>query len=173
MWLGNNIGADDGNRKNMIWLYVIGSLWLHDFHFSRLEMNYNDDEQIIECTISVFIDDLELALQELNPQKYYLGTEKEIAESDKFIAEYLEQSILLSGDNGVKSLNYIGKETSDDLMAFYIHFFVPWEKSESLSIEIDLLSEIYGDQKNLVEFESGDINFHYLFDIDKTQKRIQ
>jgi len=156
----------------MILLIVI-SFFLHDFHFSRLEMNYNEDEKILESTLHVFIDDLELALGQITTDSLFLGTKKESNLADSRIQEYIIEHLHLSNSEQGDPMNltWVGKEQSDDLTAYYIHFYYEWDGS-ALYAKDRLLMELFDDQKNLIYLKNGSNEKHVLFNHRDNQKQL-
>ena len=127
----------------------------HDFHVSRLTMDYQSEEHHFEVSLHVFTDDLELALQERGAPKPRLNTESEWAEADDFIISYLNDVLrfkTLSGD--YMKLEYLGKEPSNDYMATWIYFY--WrlpEETDEYHLKHRLFHEIYEDQQNIFKLK--------------------
>jgi hypothetical protein len=48
-------------------------------------------------------------------------------------------------------MSFIGKETSDDLQALWCYFEAAVPKSGVLSVQCSWLTDIYNDQRNIVE----------------------
>lgn len=128
---------------------------VHDFHVSRLTMDYEAEEHHFEVALHVFTDDLELALQERGAPKLRLNTESEWGESDDVIISYLNDVLRFRSSSGNKiRLQYLGKEPSDDFMATWIYFY--WklpEDEDQFHLKHRLFHEIYDDQQNILKLK--------------------
>lgn len=127
----------------------------HDFHVSRLTLDYQEDERQFEVTLHVFTDDLELALQERGAPNPKLNTENEWEGADLSIKSYLSDILQLQSITGTKAtFQYLGKESSDDFMATWIYFY--WKLPEDQNqfvLQHRLLHEIYDDQQNILRIK--------------------
>jgi hypothetical protein len=136
-------------------LNLVFFTWAHDFHVSRVQVYYNAEERIIEVSANIFIDDLEKALSVYSADKLSLGTTSEDVESDELIANYLREKMKVY--NGVMKLTpvWLGKEVTEDLSAFWIHFYYEWDGTGSLILHNNVLTELYDDQQNIIESMIG------------------
>jgi len=99
----------------------------------------------------IFIDDLEVALEQDSVPKLYIGTEKEDISADGYIAHYISDHFKLSVDGSTLENEFLGKELSKDLAAIWCYLEVPLDKELSeFDLSHDLLMEVYDDQKNVV-----------------------
>ncbi len=141
-------------------VFLVTLVGSHEFYLSRCEMSIGDSR--VEASLHVFIDDLELALEKIGHDSLFLGGSGEAEYADRIIEKYLDEKILLNGVKATDRWKVLGKEMSDDLQAFWIHFYTE-EISESINyIEIDLLTECYQDQKNILIVESSEGKSHFL-----------
>lgn len=132
----------------------------HDFHVSRLTMDYKHNENHFELALHVFTDDLEFALMESGLENPKLNTKNEDPNVEKSIISYLNDVLLLKGKNGKAiPLEYLGKESSDDYMATWIYFYWKLPESEDeFHFQHRLLHEIYDDQQNILRITACDPN---------------
>ena len=159
----------------MWWLLVIWNLLCigHDFHVSRTELSYNKKDGIIETTIHIFIDDLELAIGGTEEIPFYLGTEKEVGQADSLIINYLREHIGLFANDQLLEWQWLGKELSDDLSAFWIYLYVEWDGKGDVDIVNRILISTYDDQRNIVEYYSkGERVNTLLLDASEIEGRI-
>lgn len=149
-------------------------LWLqaHAFHISRTEINYNVEQSSVQMTLSIFIDDLESALDKRGIKSPYLGTDKENAKGDQWITEYLKENLVLKSKGAVLEWNYLGKEHSDDKIAFWIYLEAENVVGlENLFVSNKVLIEIFDDQKNIVSIKRSrkQMDMH-VFDVKSKEK---
>ncbi|MDH3652401.1 MAG: hypothetical protein OEQ53_22110, partial [Saprospiraceae bacterium] len=93
----------------------------HDFHLSKTDINYNQQNRSLEITMHVFIDDLELAMAHQGMDSLYLATSKEHKDADAFIWKYLTSVFQITVDGQTIPLNFLGKEESEDLIAIWCY----------------------------------------------------
>jgi hypothetical protein len=147
---------------------------VHDFHVSQALVNYNAGNRSFEISMHIFIDDLEIALEERGAEKLFIATNKEKTNTDEYIFEYLRDRFHIISDSDTIDFNFLGKETSHDLMAVWCYL----EASEipspnEITIFNSILTEIYSDQRNLITFTCPGLERYLLFDKKKAQTRIQ
>ena len=138
----------------MIQVLSILSFFLvsHDFHVSRTEINFNEEEKILECSAHIFIDDLELALRSYSDLSLYIGTEKELVVADSLINVYLKDHFSLKVDGETLRMSWVGKEMTEDLSAIWVYFYQPWNGNGELVCQNDILMGTFDDQRNMVEY---------------------
>ena len=126
----------------------------HDFHISKGLIEYKADEQSLQMTFHVFIDDLEKALEQSGAPKLYLGTERESARADDYLKQYLQKHFQLTLNGKPVTYTFLGKEISKDLSAFWLYLEAkPVSVPQRLHVRYDVLTEVYADQKNLVNLK--------------------
>lgn len=100
----------------------------------------------------IFIDDLELALENRGIEKLYLCTGKEKPESESHVFQYLSENLLINVNNSDVKPDWVGKETSEDLTAVWCYLEIKnvaeWK---TLEVQNMLLNDIFDDQKNIVQ----------------------
>lgn len=125
---------------------------LHDFHVSKLDIRMNPVSNSLECSLHLFIDDLEQAMKKGGFIKEDLMSGNEESEENK-ISGYLFQKIKIFLDGKQASLHYIGKEEAERFDAYFIYFEVKNIATvKKIEIEHRLLHEIFDDQKNIISF---------------------
>lgn len=124
----------------------------HDFHISRVQVEYAQAEREWQISFHIFIDDLEAALRAKGAPALHLGTQKEAAEADTYIQNYLRRHFQLAADGKPLAWQWVGKEMSEDLSAFWIYLHVPDATApKQLRIHNKILLELFDDQQNMVQ----------------------
>ncbi len=137
----------------------------HDFHVSKSEIHYRSDEQAVQISINLFIDDLELALQSYSGEELKLFSKYEYASADSLISLYLSDHFVLEINGLTSPAQYLGKEISDDLMASWCYLEITnLEQVQSMSINNTIFYKEFDDQKNIVNFKKDrkSVAFHIL-----------
>ena len=126
----------------------------HEFHVSKSRIVYDTETQAFQITLHVFIDDLELALAERGAEKLFVGTELEKPAADDHIEAYLRQHFQIHTPDHALAYQWLGKETADDLMGLFIYLEIPDQAiPKQLTVTNRLLTEVYDDQKNIVQVD--------------------
>ena len=74
-------------------VYIIGIEPLpksHDFHLSKCSMTYQEDEKILDIQWHIWLDDLELGLQNFGVGDLKLLTGHEVVDADEKLMLYLQ-----------------------------------------------------------------------------------
>jgi hypothetical protein len=125
---------------------------IHDFHVSKCLIEYNTQASAIQISLHVFIDDTEEALKRLGaPQDLYICTEKEHAEAEQQLADYLIQHLRLEIDGKLVAPSFLGKEVTEDLAGMWCYLEITDVKDiQHLTITNEVLMDAFDDQKNIV-----------------------
>ena len=133
----------------------------HDFHVSRLTVNYNTERRRLELTLDTFIDDLELALGQpagrgVTVEELDLVSPTEHPTADSLIAEYLNRTLALESGGARSELDYLGKQAADDPYAVYAFLAADLPAGATLPnlrLRSTYLLELYDDQQNIVVWQ--------------------
>lgn len=157
-----------------ITLLVLMSSFQHDIHISKTDIIYNDQTESLEITLHIYIDDLESALALKGYSGLKICTPKEAHDAEVYMDDYLRQHLKIT--SGAKELEweFLGKEISDDLFAVWCYMeIVKPELAEDLSVEVNLLTELYEDQKNIVKLQyNHQRKEFFLFDNKKIKGKL-
>ena len=127
---------------------------VHEFHLSKSIINYNTEEESIQITMNMFIDDLELALQPTAGDTLGICTRKEKKIAEDRIHTYILDHLVIE-INGKKVIpEFLGKEPSDDLAAVWCYLeVVDVPAFSELSITNNIMIELFDDQKNMINIQ--------------------
>ena len=133
------------------------SFTLHKYYVSLCEIEYVKEQQSLQITLGVTLEDLEFTLKENIGKQLNLASKTEIENVDVYYKKYLNEylSIAVNGKNlGYK---YIGKEYDGEIVRFYLEIN---EIKELKSIEVtnNILFKNFPDQKNIVKIKVKNFN---------------
>ncbi|MCB0690809.1 MAG: hypothetical protein KDC16_04160 [Saprospiraceae bacterium] len=127
---------------------LIFSWMMHDFHFSTTDINCKPEENLLEITIHVFIDDLEKGLSNSNGTAVIISNKNPC---DSLISVYVNDHIKLKDGLKFFNLNYLGGEVSTSMDAYWMYFELRTGKDLKFTeIQNTILIDEYSDQRNLV-----------------------
>lgn len=129
---------------------------LHKEYFSLTKIDYNEKEQALQITMRLFTNDMNLALNKHFNQITELGTKKEIAEADKLLETYLNQTFSIWVNKHKTNYQYIGKEFEKDAMYVYLEIKNITEIKE-IEVLARMLQEEFEEQENIVKVNKNDV----------------
>ncbi len=131
-------------------------LMLHPFHVSVSEVKYKEEKKAIQISVRIFLDDLEVALQEYSGNEKLDITMKENWDFvDEHLGKYLMENFRIYNEKGQMSTNYIGAEIEDDVMWAYVEI-EKVRKLKTIIIWNSILTETFDDQENIIHFRAFD-----------------
>ena len=161
-------------------LLVFMGMWghstsAHDIHISKCDIKHNTEENALQITLHIFIDDLELSLSNQGINDLFILTEREREDVDEIVEQYIYEHLSIVVDGEELLPNYLGKEISDDLMAAWCYLEVPEvDRFQEMEIIYDVLMELYNDQRNIVTVKRDrDRKAYLLFDIKERQAVVE
>lgn len=135
---------------------------LHDIHVSKTEIHYKSDLAVLQLSVHIFVDDLELDLEDQGYNALKLNTNKEHAQGDEAVHAYIDKHLIFRNGDEVLETTLIGKEASEDLSAVWCYIEIPLQHIEQLSLENTILLDIHDDQSNLVSFKVDGVRKDFL-----------
>jgi hypothetical protein len=136
------------------WLLCSGLT--HPYHVSIIQVDHSAKAHRFEFTFKLFTDDMEAALIAQGTDKIYLGESNEHVKADEYLFTYLKNGFSITADSTELELRWVGKEVVDDITWAYCE--VRNQKApKTVSIDVDLLTELLQDHKNIVHVKVGGI----------------
>lgn len=139
----------------------------HEFHISKTVLRHAPDREQLQVEMHIFIDDLELALEDAGAPRLYIGTAKELPQTGRHIAAYLEKHFAVEWNGKTLPMGVLGYEISDDLQSVWVYLAGDLKASmERVVIRQTVLTETYNDQRNIVVLFASGRSFTLLTDRD-------
>ena len=167
--------------KNLILTLALCLSWqaqAHTFHQSTAEAEYNSKTKKLEVSLTVFIDDLELAL--IRQSEKWISFEKTAeAELDAQIQTYLNKNFqLMTANGGSSKLTWVGKEVDADSVQKEdpeVILFFELDLSDGFSditLRYAILQDLFKDQINLLHLRGKAKPSEFLFTQADAEKRL-
>lgn len=121
---------------------------------SLTEIEYNPRTQALECTMHLFTDDMEKALETFSGLDINLGLPDEHPKTDSVMRAYLNTYFAIAVNNKGSALQYIGKEVEIDKTYCYVEV-INQPSIQAVKIHNQILMDIYSDQKNIVHVRAN------------------
>jgi hypothetical protein len=124
----------------------------HPIHISRTEINVSSQEQEVQISAKLYIDDLELVIKNKTKKELKLFTPKELTEANQIIHQYIQDKLLIAIDGKKCIYQMVGKEASEDHLAVWVYLSSRAnDKGKNMTIDSRYMYEIYNDQRNMVD----------------------
>lgn len=133
----------------------------HDFHASLADCSYQQREKSIECTLRIFSDDLESGVSLLTGKKFVLDRSDSITVA---LHAYLNDNFGFALNGKSLAIHWIGKELEQDVCYVYGECKLSEPLKGVFSIRYSLLTELFNDQRNLLNIKIQDDKSTLLFD---------
>ncbi len=149
-------------KSSLILLLSIASLAsAHELHSSTGEAEFKADPPRIEVSLTLFADDLELALMRHTERLLRFGTTP-AAEIDKALKTYITEHFIVRTTQGIRApLRWLGHEAPaarlkgpDPEVGLYFEILLP-DTSSPCSLRHDLLTGLFKDQEHLLHVKDG------------------
>ncbi|WP_236980128.1 DUF6702 family protein [Membranihabitans maritimus] len=147
----------------------------HPIHISKTSIQYTPQNNILQITSHIFIDDLEYGISGKKSNQLFFCTNKEVANADSLISAYIKKHLVMEADGQKIQLTVLGKERSDDYAGAWIYIESKLqEKPHKILIYNNILLNTYSDQKNILNFFTPDksISRVLLFDKNNIKEEI-
>lgn len=137
----------------------------HKYYLSLTQIEYNKDHKSLEVIINVFMDDVELAINNEYDVDMRLTTKEELKGVDEYFKKYLRNNLKFFINNKAVQYNFIGKEYEGDLVYFYLEIEL---KEDPLSLKVinTLLFDYFEQQQNVIKFKNGSKRQSKILSID-------
>lgn len=149
----------------------------HDFHVSRLTINFDSQQGRTEMTLQTFVDDLETAvaaehrLPSVTPAGTNVVSEgslnllspKQHPLADSLVEAYVRRRVRISsGGKALEGLRYLGMEPADDPYAMYVYLSAPLPApGATLEVDSRYFIDLYEDQQNIIVVERDGVAADY------------
>ncbi len=125
----------------------------HDIHLSKSEINYISAQDKLEISLHLFLDDLEMSLEDYGAKDLMLCTKNEHEDGESYMLAYLRDHFSFIQDDQAIAIDFIGKEQSEDLIAVWCYIEIQIDPSKDLYHQNLILLDKYDDQRNIISFK--------------------
>ena len=122
----------------------------HKYYLSLTQIEYKSEARSLQIIINVFMDDIEIALNEKYQINLQLTSEEELKNNDIYFHNYLKEKLHLKINDVSREFNYLGKEYDGDLVYFYLEI-ENINEINSLEVVNTLLISNFPKQENLLK----------------------
>ncbi len=126
---------------------------MHKFYVSVTNIQYSEEDNSLQITSRIFIDDLENVLEERYGVELQLATEKESKETNFYVEKYMRSKLVFKADGKERAFLFLGKKYDNDLIVCYLEIEdIDLPKLKTIEVENDILTDMFEEQQNIVHF---------------------
>ncbi len=122
----------------------------HKYYLSLTQIEYKSEARSLQIIINVFMDDIEIALNEKYQINLQLTSKEELKNNNIYFHTYLKEKLHLKINDVSREFNYLGKEYDGDLVYFYLEI-ENINEINSLEVVNTLLISNFPKQENLLK----------------------
>lgn len=139
----------------LLWLFFgLSSMAAHRFYVAIYQIDFVPQKKRVEITTRIFMDDLNEAVTKAYKKNTNIGTEKETPEDIALLKKYLNENFKLTINGKPKAYNYISSEVESNVVICYLSI-KEITKISSIQVENSILTEVYAEQQNIVQFNNN------------------
>ena len=153
----------------LVFIFSMSSFGMHKFYMGIYQINYAPEKKMLQITTRIFVDDLDKALEKKHGKKFFLGTNKETAESSELLKKYLAESFSLKVNGQSKTMNFLSKEMDGDVLVCYLSI-KDISKINTLDIYNSILIDCFAEQQNIVNVTAFNVKKSFLFTETSTRQ---
>jgi len=134
----------------------------HKFYVSIYQIDFVPEKKRIEITARIFMDDLNLALEQEFKTKINLGEISETSQDELFLKKYVKKHLRIFVDGREKSILFLSKEIENNVVIIYLKIN-DVKKIKTIKIHNNALLEVYEDQQNIIQTNFLKKKRNYIF----------
>jgi len=139
---------------------------LHPFHVSVTDIVHNNEEQSLQISQRIFIDDLEEGLKKFHGiERVDTFNPDDPEKLDSLIGKYLTEKVFFRINGKDENFNFLGSEVEGDARWCYFEI-VGVEIVKEAEVTNVVLMEMFEDQQNIIHFKANDELKSYKLDKD-------
>ncbi len=144
----------------------------HKYYVSSTKIIYNESQHSFQVFIDVFTDDLQAILNKRYGKGFQLDPDSDTKDIENVLERYLKTKCKMSINDEKMVLDYVGKKYDRESTLIYMQFILD-EKIQTITFENTILTDLFEEQKNIVQFKGKGLTKSYLLDIDKKHFEIK
>ena len=141
----------------LLLLIPLFAFTVHKYYISLCEIEYIEEQNSLQITLGLFIDDIESTLNKNHHTTLNLATKNEVEIVDKYYNEYLNENFKVVVNNKLKTYKYIGKEYDSDIVRFYLEI-TAIDTLKSIEVTNTSLFRDFENQQNIIKIKANNKN---------------
>ena len=121
----------------------------HKYYVSVTQIDYIQEQESVQITTRIFIDDFENVLRQRYDSSLVLNDNRDEEAIDDYIEKYLLSRIQIKINNSPATIKYLGKKYTDDIANCYLEI-TNVKNIKTFEVKNEVLYDVFPDQKNIV-----------------------
>ena len=126
----------------------------HKFYISLIKVEFKAEQEAVQITMRIFIDDLQKVINETNNIDIELAVKNEVKNYDELIIKYIEDNFYVTINSTNTSYNYLGKEYDNDIVYLYLEI-TNIKKIKNIEVNDTMLMDYFPTQKNIIKLKAN------------------
>jgi hypothetical protein len=152
----------------IVLVFALTAMTVHRFYVAIYQINFVAQKKMVQVTTRIFVDDLNEALKNGCHKKTFIGTEKETQEDKLLMEKYLADKFKISVNGKHRTMNYLSYELENNVIVCYFNI-KDVVKITSLEVENSILTELYPEQQNIIQFNNNGVKQNLLLSSETTK----
>ena len=141
----------------LLLLPLVAFTTAHKFYVSVTNISYSEKEDALQVITRIFIDDMEMLLEERYDIDGELATDEENPDAKKYIEKYLNAKFAIKIDGNLKKYDFLGWEYDKDVIICYLEIpKIDFPNIKSIEVQNEILTDLFEEQQNVVHFKLND-----------------
>jgi len=144
----------------MLFFYVLLNIFqlsftdfeTHKFYLSTTEIEYKKEFKTFQIMTQLFIDDLELLLQQ-QEKSLRLFPDSNAKHSDSMLMFHLKKEFQLIVNGEPQKISYLGKEYKNDIVVCYLELYLDKIPS-TIEIKNSMFFDLFDSQQNIIHYRN-------------------
>lgn len=131
-------------------LFVLCSFSVHKFYVSIYQITFNSTQKRVEVTARLFVDDLNLVLEQKFQKKTHLELLKPSVEELNLLQNYIDSTVIITINGTQKNMQFISSELENNVLICYFKIN-NISKVTSFAIKNEAFMEQFSSQQNIIQ----------------------
>ena len=144
----------------MLFFYVLLNIFqlsfpdfeAHKFYLSTTEIEYKKELKTFQIITQLFIDDLELLLQQ-QEKSLRLFPDSNAKQSDSLLKFHLKKEFQLIINGDPQEIYYLGKEYKNDIVVCYLELYLD-DIPSTIEIKNSMFFDLFDSQQNIIHYKN-------------------
>lgn len=159
------------NKSKLFFILLLIPLFAfttHKYYISLIKVEFKPENESVQITMRIFIDDLQKVINETNNISIELAVKDEAQNTNNLIRQYVKDHFKIEINSKNNAYQYLGKEYESDIVYLYLEL-KNIKKIKSIEISDTMLMEHFPEQKNIVKLNINNTKKTFFLTADENK----
>lgn len=142
----------------------------HKFYVSITQIDFIKDQEAVQITMRIFVDDFEKLLRKRYDESITLNVTDNEENIDTYISKYLNSKLEIKINDDIQYFKYLGKEYDNDIVYCYLEI-ENISKIDAIEIKNQLLFDEFEEQENIIKTKINGQHKSFILTAQKDHRR--